>query len=457
MLPDIILPLESHLKGQAELRAHISSSRYISFSGGRLVSNQERTVSGVSARVRRGGVYGFASEAEVTTEAALRVLRAAEGHADFLNERLRRAEPPLPPVARRDFFMPHTPKQIDQKLLIDYARALDERIAKKYPDLLSRSVTIRCECEEKALITGDASRGHQFFPRVSLYIGMIGSGSSGTAEHSGSLGGGGYFIDHFSDPAELDALLDDIYTSMRRKTEGVHPNAGLRDVVLDSSLAGILAHEALGHTVEADWARFSVAMPNLGKKVASELISLTDFAHTAFGGPLSQPVYMDEEGTPARDAEIIRDGVLVGLMHDRTSAAALGMEPTGNARAQTFADEPLIRMRNTCIHPGKSGLEEMIASVEDGYYLKKEIQGQADTTGEFMFVISEGYEIKKGKLGRAILGATISGFAFDVLGAVDMVGNEMSWSHGGMCGKKQQMQVSMGGPAIKTKINIGGR
>ena len=69
----------------------------------------------------------------------------------------------------------------------------------------------------------------------------------------------------------------------------------------------------------------------------------------------------------------------------------------------------------------------------------------------------EGVEIKNGKIGRAIKETTISGIAFDVLKTVDMISEEMSWSAGGMCGKKQWIPVGMGGPAIKCKVNIGGR
>ena len=59
--------------------------------------------------------------------------------------------------------------------------------------------------------------------------------------------------------------------------------------------------------------------------------------------------------------------------------------------------------------------------------------------------------------GRAIKDTTISGVAFDVLQNVTMISDEMKWSCAGMCGKKQVIPVGMGGPAIKTKINIGGR
>ena len=114
-------------------------------------------------------------------------------------------------------------------------------------------------------------------------------------------------------------------------------------------------------------------------------------------------------------------------------------------------------MRNTAFVPGNHTLEEMIASIDDGYYLVKTGNGQADSTSEFMFAITMGYEIKNGKLGQAIKDSTISGVSFDVLKTVNMISSDMSWSSAGMCGKKQWIPVGMGGPAIKCQVNIGGR
>ena len=102
-------------------------------------------------------------------------------------------------------------------------------------------------------------------------------------------------------------------------------------------------------------------------------------------------------------------------------------------------------------------LEDIIASVDDGYYLIDSSNGQADTTGEFMFGVSMGYEIKNGKLGRALRDTTISGVAFNMLKTVDMLSDGISWDFAGYCGKKQPMAVSMGGPSIRCKVNIGGR
>jgi TldD protein len=74
-----------------------------------------------------------------------------------------------------------------------------------------------------------------------------------------------------------------------------------------------------------------------------------------------------------------------------------------------------------------------------------------------MFGIVQGYEIKHGKLGKALRDTTISGVAIDMLKTVTMVSGDMVWNCGGMCGKKQPIPVGFGGPAIKCQVNIGGR
>ena len=220
----------------------------------------------------------------------------------------------------------------------------------------------------------------------------------------------------------------------------------------------MLAHEAVGHTVEADLVLGgSVAGPSLNKRVASDLVSLVDYANTYNGKMVPLPVYLDDEGIVAKDVELIKDGILVGYMNDRETAKHFGQEAKGNARGWGFADEPLIRMRNTTILPGKSTVDELISSVEDGYYLIDSGNGQADLTGEFMFGVTCGYEIKNGKLGKALLDTTVSGVAFEMLKTVDMVSDELEWSSSGFCGKKQPMAVSMGGPHMRCRIMIGGR
>jgi TldD protein len=82
--------------------------------------------------------------------------------------------------------------------------------------------------------------------------------------------------------------------------------------------------------------------------------------------------------------------------------------------------------------------------------------GQADSTTEFMFSVTLAYEIRNGKLGRALRDTTISGSAIKVLQSVDAVSDDLYWSCSGYCGKKQPMVVSMGGPALRARVHVGG-
>ncbi len=442
-----------------ELRGQNNRNRRAVLLNGDLMGNVRSDVSGVSARVYRGGVYGFSSMAEYTGEAAETVLKAATENAAFMDRHAGIGKPALPVMPLKQMPTQADIKDDEQKVYVDFAHEVDAYIAKKYPKLMSRTLVSMEDSMEKLIVTSDGASGHILAPRSYLYVVMSAQTDAGApVELHKVFGGKGTFGTNFTDPAALYAEIDAVYERLMQKREGVYADAGEKTVILDGMMSGMLSHEAVGHTVEADLVLGgSVAAHNLNKRVASDLVTLTDFAHTAFGEECPLPVYIDDEGTEAIDSPLIENGILTGYMNNRESAQHFGMTPQGNARAWLFSDEPLIRMRNTAVHPGKDKLEDMIASVDDGYYLIESNNGQADTTGEFMFGVTMGYEIKKGKLGKALLDTTISGVAFDMLKTVDMVSDKVVWCSSGMCGKKQPMPVGMGGPALRCKVKIGGR
>ncbi len=376
-----------------------------------------------------------------------------------MDSHIRAGKGPLPFSSAGKFPLNRIIEEVPQEIYIEYLRRLDEYIEKNCPSLVSRSVSVREDSMEKMLLVSDGMDAHTAAPRSYVYVFMTAETPDGTpVDMFAPIGGSGIFTENFTTPDKLFENVDALYNKLLEKRNGVWAEAGEKTVILGAELAGMLAHEAVGHTVEADLvAGGSVAAHMLGKRVASDLVNLTDFASEALGHTAPLPVYVDDEGTKAVDDVIIKDGILVGYINNRESAEKYGMEPTGNARAYSFSDEPLIRMRNTAILPGESSLEEMISTVKDGYYLIDTNNGQADTTGEFMFGISMGYEIKNGKLGRAILDTTLSGIAFEMLKTVDMVSCNMHWASSGFCGKKQPMPVGMGGPEIRCRAMIGGR
>jgi len=232
------------------------------------------------------------------------------------------------------------------------------------------------------------------------------------------------------------------------------PKGGTFPVVLGPNVVGVFVHEAFGHLAEADLTLSgSVLMGKLGKRVASEAVTIYDDGtiEGAFGS-----FKYDDEGIPAQKTLLVKDGVVVGLMHNRETAQKFNARPTGNARAEDFRVEPIIRMRNTFLEPKDHSFEELIEGIKFGYYFKSFRGGQANLDGTFQVGIQEGYEIVKGEVGDPVRNASISGNTLETLYKVDAVGKDFElWP--GRCGKGQTAFVCDGGPHIRVKgVLVGG-
>ncbi len=443
----------------SEFRIQENRSMTMVYENGNLVGNDKSSRSGVSARVFKDGVWGFASKPEINNAAIDTVLEKAKTNAVFLASQEDVSQTPYESKSLKVSKDYSTRKRkLSQNEFVTYLKNVDNYICATYPDLTSRTIILSSWEVEKQLITSDQTESYCLWPRASIYINFIAMNDGEPTELYKRYGGIGNLEDYLTSLDDIKDDLEILYQSLQKKITSVHAKTGVHDVVLDAEITGLLAHEAMGHTAEADYVRKgSIAGDYLNEQVASPLISLYDFGHTFNNETVPVPMFVDDEGSICKDAHIIEKGILKSLMHNRDSAYEFDHENTGNGRANEFSDEPNIRMRNTAILPGNSKLEELIASIDDGYYFKKSSDGEADITGEFMFGIVEGYEIKNGKLGKAIKDTTISGKAFDVLSSVTMVSDEMKWSTGGWCYRKTLIPVGMGGPAIKCRINVGGK
>lgn len=444
----------------SELRYQENVDIRLALLNGQLVTNLQESSRGVSARAFSGGYWGFSSHVSPTKESASSALKEAVRNATFLSGR-KKKHASLSPAKGLNFEKSYASGRapLNASAWIDFLKGIDSLITSTYKDLKARSVTLAALDMEKHFLTSDGALVHTLVPRAHLIVSMTKDSKQGPVQARDNRGGLGQLQDQVvPDPANYAAWLDEIYQMVSKKSDGILPASGEHDVILAADLAGILAHEAVGHTAEADLVLGgSVAGDCLGRQVACPLVSLVDFAHTYEGKVAPQPVHVDDEGVDAKDTVIIENGILKTFMNNRETASHFAQPATGHARAFTFADEPLIRMRNTAILPGKSKLPAMISSIENGYYLMKAGNGQADTTGEFMFAVGFGYEIKNGKLGRPLRDSTISGVAFDMLKSVSMVSDDFEWESSGYCGKKQPMPVGMGGPAIKCRLQVGGQ
>lgn len=235
--------------------------------------------------------------------------------------------------------------------------------------------------------------------------------------------------------------------------------AGQFDVIIDPRVCGLLVHEAFGHNAEADavWAGDSILAGHEGQQVCSPLVSIADDPTLQH---LNGTFTYDHEGVPARRHDIIQEGVLLGYLHSLETAARLGAEPNGSARAQSHQYEPIVRMSNTFIDAGEASLEEMIADTERGLLLKGGYWGYVFTArGQFTCNVENAWAIEGGELGQHYRNASFAGLTMAMLSRVDAVGDEVSFELGGTCGKGgQSMPVDAGGPYLRIRdVVVGGQ
>ncbi|MDD4325950.1 MAG: TldD/PmbA family protein [Candidatus Bathyarchaeota archaeon] len=232
------------------------------------------------------------------------------------------------------------------------------------------------------------------------------------------------------------------------------PKGGKYPVVLGPNVVGVFVHEAFGHLAEADLALSGgLLASNMGKKIGSDLVTFYDDG--TINGSFGAFKY-DDEGVLSEKTLLIKEGVVTGLMHNRETAYKFSTKPTGNARAEDFRVEPIIRMRCTYMEPKDRTFEELLEDVKEGYYFKSFRGGQASLDGTFQVGIQEGYEVINGELGAPVRNASISGNTIETLHKVDGVGKDFSLDPG-RCGKGQIAFICDGGPHIRlSEVIVGG-
>ena len=456
---DILRNLVNVMPGVVQLRYHRRKSLRISVENGTVKQVGSRVMAGVGARILVDGVWGFSSTATLTQDGIYRAIKDAHSAAS-IGKGLRvtggLAADPVTGDFAVDENRPLADVPAEEKIAL--ARTIEEA-AKKCSNSITNSETFYSEyIDDKIIVTSCGADVAVHDPKAMFYVTVV--ATDGTIMETGmvscgSSGGWNELFRHYS-PDQMPEMAAGIAIN---KLGAEVPEGGMCTAVLDPSVVGLLSHEAIGHTVEADFVQAgAITKDKIGQKVASEKVTLVDDPLPSFDHGAAGVLPVDDEGNQPHKATIIENGILRSYLHDAESANTFGVPNTGNARAFTYKDEPLIRMRNTYIEPGDSTVEEMVAATDNGVYLKRAGGGQADSNAEFMFMVGESWKIENGKVTKPLRGVAISGQAFEVLESVDMVGNDVLLDMGsGHCGKIQPARVDGGGPHLRCTVKLGGK
>lgn len=441
--------------GYADVRVQSARSASAELRDGRLEKLVRGATAGAGVRVLVDGAWGFAwassPDKGQLRSAAEQAVRAARVVAKHSRERVRLA-PVKPERARVAVPARVRPGSLSLDERVALLRALDK--IPRRARVASRTLALEDGEVESRFLSSEGADVRVRQTRVLLIVNVTAEARGRRATYRTRLGGArGYELLQGGAP---EALAQEACEAAARLARAKAPKGGRMPVVVDPDLAGVFAHEAIGHACEADLvvSGDSLLAGRVGEDLGNADVSIADdptipgsFGFVAF----------DDEGVRGRRRVLIDRGELKGFLHSRETAAKLGMEPNGAARAESYAHRPLVRMSNTVLLPGDHAFEELLEGVRRGVYVKGTRGGQVDTArGGFHFSAQEAWAIRHGELAEPLRDVSLSGSILSTLKRVDGLGKDFRLSQPGFCGKGQWVPVGDGGPHFRIRDCIVG-
>lgn len=258
-----------------------------------------------------------------------------------------------------------------------------------------------------------------------------------------------------------EILRDKSYIAQKSALQNIkaeHAPAGKFPVIINKGFGGVIFHEACGHGLETTSVaeNLSIFSEKLNQKIADNCVSAFD------DGTIEGEygfINKDDEGQPAQRTCLIDKGVLKSYMVDKIGSQKTKYHITGSARRQNYKFPPTSRMRNTYIDRGDSSLEDMIKDIDYGLFAESLGGGSVTPgTGNYNFTVATGFLIKKGRLDKAVKGASLIGNGLDTLSKIKKVGHDLELSPGHCGSVSGWVPVTVGQPPILvSELTVGGQ
>ncbi len=438
----------------ADIRYEVKKETKIGFSGRELTLMSSSSTDGHVVRVLKSG--GFSSVAFTRPEDAEKALKTATENAALISKRTKKPVELARTEAIKDAVQPvldEDPSEVsaDEKLAL--LREYNE-IPLGNEKVATTSLAYTDLVREKFFVSTEGTEIREDLVTVRISGSIV--AKDGNLTQTARLGFGG--SDGFGKLRNRKGLLEERTGIAVDLLKAEPVTAGTHRVILDQRLAGVFTHEAFGHFSEADLIEDSPTMREkmqLGAQLGTEVLSIID--DPTVPHQLGHYRY-DDEGVAARPTQLMKDGVLVGRLHSRRTAAAFGEPLSGHSIAEDYRYGPIIRMGCIFIEPGETGFEELMQQLGDGLYLVNPMGGQ--TSGEnFTFGAQYGFVVKGGKKQQMLRDINISGNLYHTLESITGVGSDLKLGEVGGCGKGQlNVRSCYGAPHILIEdVVIGGR
>lgn len=424
---------------------------------GRISSISLFESAGIGIRVLLKGSWGFASTPHVNRASLARAISQAIGLAKasaLINKQPRPLAPVTPATARHASPCSIDPFHVPLSKKVDYLLWANTTLLG--PNAIKRATSHMDFYKHRKLFC--STEGAQIEQRLI----ESGAGLEVVAQkgddvqtrsfpnsHHGALAQAGFeYVKQLDLVGGAKIAQADVLHLLRAEA----PRVGDTTIILDPTQVVMQLHESCGHPVELDRALGQELSYAGGSFLTPERLGsfrygspqVTIMADATIPGGVGSFGF-DDEGVPAQRVEIIRQGLFVGYLSSRESAAHLQLPASGGAmRAQHWDVPPLIRMTNVNLEPGEATLDELCQGVKHGYLLSTNKSWSIDDQRlNFQFTTEIGWEIVDGTIGAIVKNPLYTGITPAFWGRCSGVGRREDWRLWGVpnCAKGEPMQL----------------
>ncbi|NOZ80779.1 MAG: TldD/PmbA family protein [DPANN group archaeon] len=440
---------------------HAESDAYLLKNGIPQISGFDETT-GMGVRFLHQGALGFFSSNALTRTHlregilnAIRKTKAALPLASKVSFAEEKAYQKTYRVRQRRPFADVSPEDKLAELT-----SIDKALKQSKANVISSFFELSDTIHSKYLVTSDGARIRSEIPRVSFFYMMtIQEGGRSNQRYWENANVGGFEAVKRWNLAET--LQSEAEALRKNLLDGRKAPSQKLDVVVGPQIAGIMAHEASGHPMEADRilgreaaqaGESFITQDMQGTRIGSDAVSVVD-------DPTLENTYgyflYDDEGVKARKKYLYKKGIIDEFLHNKETAALMGVKSNGSSRASAYDREPLLRMSNTFIEPGTYAKDELFEDIKLGVYMKNFTEWNIDDRRfQQKYVGAECYLIKDGRLtDQAVFGPALEITTPQLYGSIDACGKDLEY-HPGNCGKGEPMQgipVTLGGPSVRIR------
>ncbi|MCC6868638.1 MAG: TldD/PmbA family protein [Burkholderiales bacterium] len=241
--------------------------------------------------------------------------------------------------------------------------------------------------------------------------------------------------------------------------------SGPLDVLLMPDQMILQIHESIGHPLELD--RILGDERNFA---GTSFVTLAMFGSYRYGSPLLNVTFdptrpeelasyaFDDDGAPAQEEYLIRDGLLVRPLGGAISQVRAGLPGVANSRADNWNRPPIDRMANLNLVPGDASFADLVAGIEHGVLMETNCSWSIDDSrNKFQFGCERARVIEHGIAKHVVKNPNYRGVSASFWRSLARVGDADTLRVLGTphCGKGEPSQVIRVGHASPACVFTG--